>query len=104
MAIDWLEVNQTDGDCDECGATIPAGDRVRFGDDNLCLACADARRRFDGAVHDGVVVHAGRNRAGDAVVRIDLSYGRGTGPVLNTLILDRATARALHMQLAELGQ
>ena len=41
--IDWNEVNQTDGICDECGETIVAGECKRIDGERLCLDCAEAR-------------------------------------------------------------
>ncbi len=41
--IDWHEVNQTDGTCDECGETIVAGECKRIDGERLCLDCAEAR-------------------------------------------------------------
>ena len=41
--IDWDEVNQTDGACDECGETIVAGECKRIDGERLCLECAEAR-------------------------------------------------------------
>ncbi len=62
---------------------------------------ADARR-FAGAVYDDANAEIGTNAAGERVVRIDLTYGRGTGAVEYTLIvaLDAAIALRNHLDAA----
>ncbi|MGD8453643.1 MAG: hypothetical protein PVJ57_17660 [Phycisphaerae bacterium] len=55
--------------------------------------------RFDGAVYDETNADAGTNRAGERVVRLDLTYTRGTAPNQTTMILTRETAIALRNQL-----
>lgn len=39
MTTDWAEVNQTDGTCERCAHTIPAGELKHIGHDNVCLPC-----------------------------------------------------------------
>jgi len=62
---------------------------------------ADARR-FAGAVYDDANADIGTNAAGERVVRIDLTYGRGPGAVEYTLIvaLDAAIALRNHLDAA----
>jgi len=64
-------------------------------------ANADARR-FAGAVYDDANADIGTNAAGERVVRIDLTYGRGPGAVEYTLIvaLDAAIALRDHLDAA----
>ena len=55
--------------------------------------------QFDGAVHDEANVDIGNNRAGERVVRLDLTYTRGTAPSRTTTILTVDGAIALRNHL-----
>jgi len=55
--------------------------------------------RFDGAVHDEANADIGSNRAGERVVRLDLTYTRGTAASTTTMILTLDAAIALRNQL-----
>ncbi len=52
-------------------------------------------QRFMGAVHEEVNADVGHNAAGERVVRIDLTYQRGTAPTETTVILTRDAAITL---------
>ncbi len=58
--------------------------------------------RFAGAVYDDANADIGTNAAGERVVRIDLTYGRGPAAVGYTLIvaLDAAIALRNHLDAA----
>ncbi len=56
-------------------------------------------RAFDGAVNDEVNADIGANRQGERVVRLDLTYTRGTAPVGTTMILTVDAAIALRNHL-----
>ncbi len=58
-----------------------------------------ASLRFDGAVHDEASADIGSNRQCERVVRIDLTYTRGTTPSSTTMILTLDVAIALRNQL-----
>jgi len=55
--------------------------------------------RFDGAVHDEASADIGSNRQGERVVRLDLTYTRGTAPSSTTMILTLDAAITLRNQL-----
>lgn len=55
--------------------------------------------RFDGAVHDEANADIGSNRQDERVVRLDLTYTRGTAPSSTTMILTLDAAIALRNQL-----
>ncbi len=55
--------------------------------------------RFDGAVHDEASADVGSNRQDERVVRLDLTYTRGTAPSSTTMILTLDAAIALRNQL-----
>jgi hypothetical protein len=55
--------------------------------------------RFDGAIHDEANADIGNNRQGERVVRLDLTYTRGTAPSSTTMILTLDAAIALRNQL-----
>jgi rubredoxin len=55
--------------------------------------------RFDGAVHDEANADIGSNRDGERVVRLDLTYSRGTAPSGTTMILTLDAAIALRNHL-----
>jgi len=62
-------------------------------------AAREAAARFRGCVHEEANADIGHNSAGERVVRIGLTYTRGTAPTSTTLVLALDTAITLRNRL-----